>query len=200
MLKPVVGDQTTLAGEGGFVVAFINWVCLHTKLKLEPAFKLAGTTVTVRFETEGIHGRPEIVHAKTFIPAPKPVIVVTGDKEFVMIPLPETKDHAPLPTVGVFAAVVILDEEGQTVWDGPAFDIVTSGFIVIVTFEEDGVQVLFVIVHAKILFPNPKPVTDEVLESEFVIAPDPETKLHEPTPITGVFAAIIAFGELMQRF
>ncbi len=47
-----------------------------------------------------------IIHSKTFVPIPKPVILVVGDKEFVIVPEPETTDHVPTPEVGVLAAIV----------------------------------------------------------------------------------------------
>ena len=46
-----------------------------------------------------------MVHAKTFIPSPIPVMEVFGNKEFVITPLPETIDQVPTPLVAVFAAI-----------------------------------------------------------------------------------------------
>ncbi len=54
-----------------------------------------------------------MVHAKTFAPTAKPVIVVVGDSELVMTPLPETNDHAPEPTAGKFAAILTVGLEIQ---------------------------------------------------------------------------------------
>ena len=53
-------------------------------------------------------------------------------------------------------------------------------------------------VHLKIFVPKPKPVTDVVGESEFVIIPDPDTSVHSPVPEVATFPAIVAFGEEMQ--
>lgn len=39
---------------------------------------------------------------------------------------------------------------------------------------------------------------DVVGESEFVIVPEPESKLHVPIPTNGVFAFIVAVGEEIQ--
>ena len=66
------------------------------------------------------------------------------------------------------------------------------------TVEEVGAQGAFEIVHAKTFVPNPKPVIDVVGESEFVIVPLPETKVHTPVPTVAVLAAINVFGLLMQ--
>jgi len=48
-----------------------------------------------------------MVHAKIVVPTPRPVMLVVGDREFVMVPLPETIVHTPVPLVAVFAAMVI---------------------------------------------------------------------------------------------
>jgi hypothetical protein len=47
-----------------------------------------------------------MVHAKTFDPVPKPVIVVDGDKEFVIVPEPEIKVQTPDPVNGLLADIV----------------------------------------------------------------------------------------------
>ena len=47
-----------------------------------------------------------IVHWKTFAPVPKAVTVVVGLVGVVIVPLPLTKDQSPVPTDGVFAAMV----------------------------------------------------------------------------------------------
>lgn len=48
-----------------------------------------------------------MVHANTLVPTPNPVIVVFGESEFVIVPLPEISVHAPVPTVGVFPAITV---------------------------------------------------------------------------------------------
>ncbi len=47
----------------------------------------------VTLEEESGHGLFKIVQAKTLVPTVKPVMVVVGDNEFVIAPLPETKVH-----------------------------------------------------------------------------------------------------------
>ena len=78
----------------------------------------------VTLDVEGVQGLFDIVHAKIFVPNPKPVIDVVGDNELLIVPLPETKVHKPVPTVGVFALMIVLGEEIQMVWVAPAFAIV----------------------------------------------------------------------------
>ena len=76
---------------------------------------------------------------------------------------------------------------------GPALAIVGSGRVVIVTLDAEGVQVPFVIVHAKTFVPTTNPVIVVLGIKEFVITPDPETKVHLPIPPpVAVFAAINA--------
>lgn len=56
-----------------------------------------------------------MVHAKTFKPNPNPVIVVVGESEFVIVPLPETNVHTPVPDVAVLPLIVVDGEEIQSV-------------------------------------------------------------------------------------
>ena len=69
----------------------------------------------VTFELDGGHGAFEIVHAKTLFPNPKPVIDVVGDNELVIVPAPETRVHAPIPTVAVLAVITVVGDEIQSV-------------------------------------------------------------------------------------
>jgi hypothetical protein len=57
----------------------------------------------------------EIIHWKTFAPKPRPVTLVVGESELVIVPLPEIKIHAPVPVTGVFAAIVVAGPEMQSV-------------------------------------------------------------------------------------
>ena len=69
----------------------------------------------VILETEGAQGGLEIVQAKTLGPKPNPVIGVVGDKEFVIVPEPDSKVQAPLPITGVLAVIVAVGTLKQTV-------------------------------------------------------------------------------------
>ena len=73
---------------------------------------------------EAVQGAFEMVQAKIFVPKAKPVIVVLGRVGFVIVPEPETKVHKPVPTVAVFAAIVVVGEEIQSVWLEPALAVV----------------------------------------------------------------------------
>lgn len=69
----------------------------------------------VTFEVEGVHGLLEMVHAKTLLPNPKPVMLVLAKVGFVIVPLPEINVHEPVPTAGVFPAIVVVGDETQSV-------------------------------------------------------------------------------------
>jgi hypothetical protein len=56
-----------------------------------------------------------MVHWKTFVPKPKPVIDVVGESEFVIVPEPETNVQAPVPTTAAFAFIVVVGDEIQSV-------------------------------------------------------------------------------------
>ena len=56
-----------------------------------------------------------MVQAKTLFPNPKPVIEVVGESELVIVPLPETKVQAPVPTNGKFAFMFAIGDEIQSV-------------------------------------------------------------------------------------
>lgn len=81
-------------------------------------------TVIVTFEIEGAHAEFVIVHANTLVPNPNPVMLVVEESEFVIVPDPEIRFHAPIPTIGVFAFIVAVGEEIHSVWLEPAFEMV----------------------------------------------------------------------------
>ena len=66
-------------------------------------------------ELDAVQGLFEMVHAKTFVPKPNPVMEVVGESEFVIVPVPETKVQAPIPTVAVLAAIIADGVEAQIV-------------------------------------------------------------------------------------
>ena len=69
----------------------------------------------VTFELDEAQGELEMVHAKTLVPKPNPVILVVGESEFVIVPLPEINVQTPVPTIAAFAFIVVVGEEIQRV-------------------------------------------------------------------------------------
>lgn len=74
----------------------------------------------VTFELDGAQGELEMVQANTLVPKPKVVIPVVGESEFVIVPLPETKVHTPVPTTAVFAFISVFGLVIHNVWLEPA--------------------------------------------------------------------------------
>ena len=56
-----------------------------------------------------------MVHAKTFVPKPNPVMLVLGNKGFVIVPLPDINVHEPVPDVAVLAAIIVFGLSEQSV-------------------------------------------------------------------------------------
>jgi hypothetical protein len=67
--------------------------------------------------------------------------------------------------------------------------------IVLVVLEQVPAEVID---HCKTLVPSVNPVTVVFALVEEVTTPPPVNTLHVPTPVVGVFAANVAFGELIQ--
>lgn len=84
---------------------------------VDPAFAKVGVSFTIiaTVEDEDAQGEFEMVHAKTFVPNPKPVTPVFGKDGFIIVPLPETNVHIPVPTVAEFALMMVFGEEMQIV-------------------------------------------------------------------------------------
>ena len=98
-----------------------------------PATDVVGppVLVIVTCVLDDAQGALLIVHSNTFAPTPNPVTVVFGFPGVVIVPLPLTNVHTPVPTDGVFPANVALVE--HRVWFVPAFDAVGAATPVIVT-------------------------------------------------------------------
>jgi hypothetical protein len=101
--------QEPVPTEGVFAAMTAFGLLMH-KVWLGPAFETEGLlfTVIVTLEEEAGHAPLEMTHTKTLFPTGKPVTEVFGDKEFVMVPEPETSDQLPLPITGIFPDRVVV--------------------------------------------------------------------------------------------
>lgn len=70
---------------------------------------------------EAAQGGFEMVHWKTFVPKPNPVIEVVGESELVIVPLPDINVHTPVPTVAVLADMEVFGLLIHNVCEVPAF-------------------------------------------------------------------------------
>jgi hypothetical protein len=123
---------------------------------------------------------------------------VVGDKEFVIVPEPETKVQTPVPTVGVLADIKAFGLLIQSVCVVPALATVGISLTSIVIVEDEAKHGAFEIVHWKTLVPKGNPVIEVVGDNELVMVPPPETKVQTPTPTVAVFAVITVVGLEIQ--
>ena len=157
-----------------------------------PAAAVVGSGSRVMITSSMLGGQVpfEMVQRNTFAPTPRPVTGVVGEDGDEIIPVPEISVHMPVPVTGEFPAMVVV--ESHSAWSGPAAAVVGSGSRVIVTSSTDEGQVPFAIVQRKTFAPTLKPVTPELGEFGDVTVPVPETSVHVPVPIAGVFPASVA--------
>ena len=73
-----------------------------------PALDAVGnwSTLIVIASVLGVHVPLVMVQTKVFTPVLKPVTPLVGELGVVTTPVPAVTVHAPIPTVGVFAAKV----------------------------------------------------------------------------------------------
>jgi hypothetical protein len=91
-------------------------VVIHI-LVFDPALDTVGkssTSILIVLVVGG-HTPFDILHSKTFIPNPNPVIVELGLVGLVIIPLPLISDQVPIPIAGEFPANVVEFVEIQRV-------------------------------------------------------------------------------------
>jgi hypothetical protein len=208
-LAPTLNPVTPEFGDEGVVIVPVPETKVHKPVPVvgvlpasvavvpqmvwfRPALETVGapTPVMVTVDEEDVQGELLMVHWKTLAPIPNPVTPEVGEEGVVIVPVPETRVHKPVPVVGVFPASVAVVP--QTVWLEPALEAVGAATPVIVTVEEEAVQGELLMVHWKTLAPTPNPVTPDVAEEGVVIVPVPETSVHKPVPVVGVFPASVA--------
>lgn len=126
------------------------------------------------------------VHSKMFCPIFNPEITAAGLFMLLMLPAPLKSSQLPDPASGTFAFSVAEDE--QTVWLLPAFEAVGGWSHWILTVDEDVGQTPFEMVHAKVFGPKLRPETLAVGLPGGLMVPLPDTRLHAPEPVAGLFA------------
>ncbi len=149
-------------------------------------------TFMITLSLDAVHGLLEIVHTKVALPVVKPLTPDNGSFGSVIVAVPDTTLHTPVPTVGVLPARVVTATLHKA-WSGPDTDTVGNSRIVItissVLLAQPGAE----IVQRKVaLAPTVKPVTPDNGSVGVVIVAVPDTTLHTPVPDVAVFAANVA--------
>lgn len=138
-----------------------------------------------------------IVHWKILVPKPIAVTVVLGEVGLVIVAVPDTNVHSPLPIVGVLALSDVLGFVIHRFWSAFALATVGTGSTKMRTVSADVGQVPLVITHLKIFVPTLNPVTADVGELGVVGVPVPETKYQNPLPIIGLLPMKAELDEQM---
>jgi hypothetical protein len=128
---------------------------------------------------------------------------VVGEVAEVIVPVagPLTWVQVPVPTLGVFPAMVTLPTLEQIDWAGPATDVVGTSLTVMVTLEVEGVQGLLVMAHWKTYAPGVvKPVIVVVGEPGVVIVAvtGPLICDQEPVPVVAGLPAMVTLPAVTQ--
>ena len=128
-----------------------------------------------------------------------PVTPDVGDVGVVIVAVPDTTDHIPVPTAGTFPASV--DEVTlQRFWSGPALAAVGNSSTVITTSSVELAHEPFEMVHLKVAEdPITSPVTPDVGDEGVVTVAVPDTTDHVPVPTAGVLPANVVVV-VLQRF
>lgn len=199
MLNPVTPE----VGEVGVVTVPLPAITVHIPVPIPgtlpasvavdaqtvwsvPAKEVLGLSsrIMVMSSIEGGQVPLVIVHLKVLMPILKPLTLEVGEPGVVTVAPPVITVQVPVPTIGLFPASVANAE--QSVWSGPAADVVGAGSTVTVTVSSEIGQLPLVMVHTKTFGPIPIPVTPEVAELGVVTIPLPAITVQIPVPITGV--------------
>jgi hypothetical protein len=119
-----------------------------------------------------------------------PVTPDVAEDGVVIVAVPLTTLHAPVPEVAVLPASV-KDVLLQLTISVPALATVAAASLVSTTSSVE-VQVPLVVVQRSVtLVPAVTLVTVVVADAAVVMVADPETMLHAPVPVVGAVAAIV---------
>jgi hypothetical protein len=163
-------------------------------LRFVPAFEIVAGALLVNITSskDAVHGLFEIVHLNVaLVPAGTPVTADVGDVLVVIVAVPVTTVHNPVPIAGVFPASVKFPLL-QIVWSGPAAAVVGLRLNVMTTSSVDAVQGAFEMVHLKVYVVPAVPLNVDVGLAAFPkLPPAPLTILHAPVPAAAVLAASV---------
>ncbi len=125
------------------------------------------------------------------LPAARAVTVVVAEDAVVIVAEPLINDQAPVPTVGLLAAMVNVLVLHCAI-SAPAFEVVGKALLVITTSSVELVQLPLLIVHLSVAeLPAAKPVTVVVREDAVVIVAEPLINDQAPVPTVGLLAAMV---------
>lgn len=165
-----------------------------------PAVAVVGSGSTVI--TTSSNTNPQvplvIVHRKTLAPTGSPLTAELASAGLARVPPPETIVHTPVPDDGTFPASVVLADEIQISWSGPALAGVGKASTKTTMLSELDGQGELEIVHANTFVPAARPVTADEDEVGALMVPAPETSVHRPVPTEGVLAESVEEGLLIQ--
>jgi len=127
-----------------------------------------------------------MVHTNLLFPLERPETEETAELTELIVPVPPTRVHVPVPVVAVLAEKT--EVVAHITWSLPAFESVGKASTLITTVSREGGHEPLLMVHTKTLLPTDKPVTVDVEELEVVTVPVPEMSAHKAVPTDGVFA------------
>jgi hypothetical protein len=144
----------------------------------------------ITVDADGGHTPFVIVHSNTCCPKEAKITGVFAFIVEVTDAEPDSTDHVPLPTEGVFADKVA--DDAQTVWLLPAKDGVGGGSFTMVTVDDERGQVPLLMFHESRLLPADNPETTAVALPAGLTVPPPPSNSQLPVPIAGTFALNVA--------
>ena len=154
---------------------------------------VAGAAIfIITSSVDAVHGLLDMVQRKvTLDPTVIPVTVLVGLDGVVIVAVPLTTVHTPVPTVGVFPANVVLVTLHKP-WSVPASAVVGTSDTLMVTSSLLLPQPPLLMVHLNVtLLPIVRPVTVLVSDDGVVIVPVPLTTVHTPVPTVAVLPASV---------
>jgi hypothetical protein len=188
--------HTPVPTVGGFPASVA--VVVLQRFWLGPALAVVGVALTVITISSDVVGQTplEVVHLKVEEePMVNPVTPEVGEDGVVTETVPESTDHDPVPTAGVFPArvdVVTLHKP----WSEPALAVVGLALVIILTSSKDEAQAPLVIVHLIVtVVPWVMPVMVVPGSLGLVIVALPDWTDQVPIPTLGVFPAKVAEEE-----